>query len=231
MTAPELRDFEIHVGFPDRSQAVAQSLVRDSPGEGPKWKLSKVGIVMDGYSTHDIEDAHDVENLAALATCRSHTVEEACEIVDRVAVLLEPVPGARIEMEQVLLSQTGKEHRPLLEPDPYVPIQAHFKNAILIPETPHFEMHLGVRMKNGKRLHYNVSTLMDLAERWRVPIHQGVYFTSKEKITFTTFFKSFDEMQRDFHVYGDRFRSAVKRFDPHLETKLVAERIVLCAKP
>lgn len=220
------RDFEIHVGFSREDIALADRLSTHKSG----WSFAYVQEVVVPLLGHGMYDGHDVPgHLGLLATKRRSNYADALGEVDSVAATFKGCTRVRIELEEVLLTHVGSDPGEPLAPIDCSPTASDLVHAALIADTPPFEIHFGVYQRDAGPLKLNTAELVQAFEQAEVPIHEAVRFSSKPKITTTTFFPTQAQILAECAPLASRVGRALA--DTSLYIKIAAERIVLCAKP
>lgn len=219
-------DFEIHVGFASEDIKLSERL---SASAG--WSFAYVREVVVPAMGRGMYDSHDVPgHLGLLATKRRSTYTAALDEVDAVAETYSGCQRIRIELEEVLLTHLGSAPGKPTASGGYMPIAADLVHATLITDTPPFEIHFGVFPEDTEHpLAMRASTLVDILGQAQVPLHEAVHFSSKSKITTTTFYPSYLDIAAACGPLTEKVIQALA--GTHLQIKLAAERILLCAKP
>lgn len=225
-----MKDFEVHLGFPRKAEALCLEIAQK---DAAPWALKSAMEVLSGTTTQRCADPHGVPgSLGTLATRRFSTPQDAAVVVDQLALRCSSEPDVRIELEEVLLTQLDEDDQLIQEIEMYDPDSSQFDHACLIPDTPPYEAHFGIRRLDGKPLGMPTGDFLEIARSVDVPVDEIVRFgPAKEKVICTTFFFTYDEMRERVQPYGRLLRDALHRFDRGLHLKLVAERIILCAEP
>ena len=222
------RDFELHVGFPIQDLGQGRLLKAEAPDS---WVSIEADEIVHGKSCSE-PDSHDVPGrLGIVVTTRLREVSEATQAADRMCERLASLPGARIELEEVLCDWRHGEPRPqFLRADPYIPDADHFPNGLLIPKTPAFEAHYIVKSATG-RVPEDTKTLVHLAEDAGVPVDQGASFDQATKIILTVFFSTWEQLRTESVDFAHKLAPKLSALGDNIRLKTVAERILLCLQP
>jgi hypothetical protein len=216
-------DFEIHVGFSNQDMRLADQLPL-----AMTWVLATVQEVVTPAHGRGMYEGHDVPGpLGLLATARFTTLGSALEGVNEVGRCFRGQGQIRIEVEEVLLTHIGPEPPEIIATPDCVIGHGILTDAELILDSPPFEIHFGLCQEDYD--HPLGVTTQAVVERLGDDIHEAVRFSSKNKITTTTFYTNLSQMRRSCRPLADRVRTAIS--DMPLKIKVVAERIVLCAAP
>lgn len=216
-------DFEIHVGFSRVDLGLTKRLPRTL-----KWVAGYVHEVVTPAHGRGMYEGHDVPGpLGLIATTRLPSLGAALAGVDAIGRSLAGESHVRIEVEEVLLTHLGSEP-PEFRSTPDCSVQeGDLAHVDLILDSPPFEIHFGLYQDHSDHP-FGIGT-QEVVDLLGDHIDEAVRFSSKKKITTTTFFATLAEMQRSCQPLSKLVCEALVELP--LSLKVVAERIVLCAAP
>lgn len=222
-------DFEVHVGFPRDSDALADH-IRSSIGG--VWKMKQATDSV--RPSNCLADPHSVPgSLGKLLTQHVPTIHQALSVADSVLKLCAANPNVRVEVEEVLyVGLEDSDIRVQLHTD-FEPHDNSLLNGQLVIDTPPFEIHFGVSEGDGSTFPLATQQLFELAAELEIPVDEAVRFVgdAREKVILTSFVDSFDDLALRTPKLGSRLYAALPSINSEFTMKLVAERIILCAAP